>query len=101
MKSVLFILAFLTSVNLFAQSDTSYFQYRIGIKQVTSIGSADLIKEPLRDFFEAPVKYQEQLQMFILQSKVEVENFEVKKFLASKGYEDLIYFKKEKISLEQ
>jgi hypothetical protein len=97
MKSVIVILGLLIGLGVKAQSDTCKYQYRIEIKEITSLGSAKLVKEPLTDLFRTEPKYQEALRTFIFESEQDVDDLDVRQALTSTGYTEVIYFKKEKV----
>jgi len=97
MKSVIVILGLLIGLGAKAQSDTCKYHYRIEIKEITSLGSAKLVKEPLTDLFKTEPKYQEALRTFIFESEQDVGTFDVRQALISTGYTEVIYFKKEKV----
>jgi hypothetical protein len=95
MKLIVTVITLLIALNLQAQSDTCSYQYRIGIKEITTIGSAKLVQESLQDLFQTKPIYQELLRTFIFQSKINVDTFEVRQALTSTGYTEVTYFKKE------
>lgn len=95
MKLILTIITLVIGLNLQAQSDTCSYQYRISIKEITTIGSAKLVQESLQDLFKTKPTYQELLRTFIFQSKMDVDTFAVRQALTSTGYTEVTYFKKE------
>ena len=96
MKLILTIITLVIGLNLQAQSDTTCsYQYRISIKEITTIGSAKLVQESLQDLFQTKPTYQELLRTFIFQSKMDVDTFAVRQALTSTGYTEVTYFKKE------
>lgn len=98
MKYFILAIGLFTTFNLKAQSeDSSLFQYRISIKEITSVGSAKLIQEPLFDLFETNPEYQEDLQTFVFESKKDVDTVNVKEALIATGFAEVTYFKKKKI----
>lgn len=97
MKSVIVIIGLLISLNLQAQSDSTLYQYRIVIKEITTMGSAQLIQESLYDLFETKPKFEEALQTFIFESKIDVDTLKVRQALSSTSYTEVTYFKKERI----
>lgn len=97
MKSVIVILGLLIGLGAKAQSDTCLYHYRIEIKEITSLGSAKLVKEPLTDLFKIEPIYQEALRTFIFESEQDVDTFDLRQALTSTGYTEVIYFKKEKV----
>lgn len=97
MKSVIVILGLLIGLGTKAQSDTCKYHYRIEIKEITSLGSAKLVKEPLYDLFRTEPKYQEVLRTFIFESEQDVDDLDVRQALIPTGYTEVIYFKKEKL----
>jgi hypothetical protein len=97
MKSVIVILGLLIGLGAKAQSDTCRYHYRIEIKEITSLGSAKLVKEPLTDLFKIEPTYQEALRTFIFESEVDVDTMDVREALIVTGYTEVIYFKKEKV----
>jgi len=97
MKSITIILLSLISTLGFSQSDSISYQYRIGIKDVTSIGSSLMLQEPLTYLFKTKISYQEQLNTFIFESKEDVDEREVSNLLALTSYTVVTYFKKIKL----
>lgn len=98
MKSIITIVALFVSLNVFAGgNDSTLYQYRIGIKDVTTLGSAKLVQEPLFDLFETKPEYQEAIQTFVFTSKVDVDTIKVRQVLQSTAYTEVTYFRKEKI----
>lgn len=97
MKLILTIITLVIGLNLQAQSDTCSYQYRISIKEITTIGSAKLVQESLQDLFQTKPTYQELLRTFIFQSKMDVDTFAVRQALTSTGYTEVTYFEKEMV----
>ena len=97
MKSVIIILGLLIGLGVKAQSDTCSYQYRISIKEITTIGSAKLVQESLQDLFQTKPTYQELLRTFIFQSNMDVDTFAVRQALTSTGYTEVTYFEKEMV----
>jgi len=95
MKLIITVITLLITLNLEAQSDTCSYQYRIGIKEITTSGSAKLVQESLQDLFQTKPTYQELLRTFIFESKVDVDTFAVRQALTTTGYTEVTYFKKE------
>lgn len=97
MKLIVTIITLLIGLNLQAQSDTCSYQYRISIKEITTIGSAKLVQESLQDLFKTEPTYQELLRTFIFESKMDVDTIDVRRILTATGYTEVTYFKKEKV----
>jgi hypothetical protein len=83
----------------FSQSNILSYQYRFIIKDITSTGSAKFVQEPLVDLFKTVPTYQEGLNSFIFESKEEVEEDTVRKFLPY-SYNQILYFKRNEIKAD-
>ena len=81
------------------QNDVLSYHYRFSIKDVTSTGSAKFVQEPLVDLFKTIPTYQENLNFFIFESKEEVEEDTVRKFLPY-SYNEILYFKRNEIKAD-
>ena len=79
-----------------SQNDVLSYQYRFSIKDITSIGSAKFIQEPLVDLFKTFPTYQECLNSFVFESKEDIQKEEVKKFLPN-SYNEILFFKRSEI----
>ena len=93
MKSILVILGLLIGLNLKAQSDTSMYHYRIGIKGITNKCGSSLVQEPLTELFKTVPIFQECIETFIFESKEDIEQVEIEILLG----QTVTYFKKEKL----
>jgi hypothetical protein len=93
------ILFSLTTILGFSQNDIVSYQYRFSIKDVTSIGSARFVQEPLSDLFKTTPSYQEGLNSFVFESKEDVKKEQIKELLPY-SYSEIIYFKKNEIKLD-
>lgn len=84
----------------FSQTDSIVaYQYRIGIKDVTSNGSAKLVQDPLTDIFKTFPTYQENINTFIFESKEDVKQHELVTMLPT-SYNNIIYFKRNPIKVD-
>ena len=92
---------FLTVITVlgFGQNDSISYQYRFTVKDITSSTNAKVIQEPLIDLFRVVPTYQEGLNSFIFESKVDVQKEEIRDLLPY-AYNDIIYFKKNEIKVD-
>jgi len=98
MKTILTLSLLFISLFSYSQTDSVY-QYRIGIKDITTIGSAKLVQEPLTDLFLTTPIFQQDMGTFIFESKQDVNREEVFAILPQ-GFNNITYFKKSQIKVE-
>lgn len=98
MKLTITVLLTLISILGFSQSDSISYQYRIGIKDITSNGSAKLVQDPLADLFKTTPTYQETLNVFVFESKEDIKKEELILILPS-SFNNITYFKKHTIKI--
>lgn len=98
MKTIVTLSLLFISFLSYSQTD-SLFQYRIGIKDITTIGSAKLVQEPLTDLFRTTPTFQSDLGTFIFESKQDIDRQQLLAILPQ-SYNNITYFKKSQIKVE-